>query len=257
MVSATADFFDEAGVKKQLTYYPEYGRYCTFFFEDIDSRVSALVSGGMEFRVPEDDELLDPEDPLRVDKTRPASIPDMVVPDQKFIIRWYQVPARYLSSPNSYLIKYKGFINQWSFVGKIIGSLLYMGSKILRFYTPPQYAPGPQPPLFDGFTDLHAGTFFAEQLCDIELHFIYTMRKRNLGNPPDPNSIPALERPNPNWIDGPHNWMPHFQTRRYFYVHASTEPANDYAHWQPYYFSIPHQILFQDPDVPGQVVVIP
>jgi hypothetical protein len=251
MAAIRGNFFDIDGTEKQLWYYPEYGRYTSFFFEDYESRVNASVAGGMEFRRP------GPEDPgAIVDGTRPASIPDMVIPDQKLIIRWYQVPSRYLSSPRSFLIRYKGFINQWTFCDRAIGSLLYLGPKIIRFYTPPQFVPSAQPPAFDGFLDLHKGSFFAEPLVDIELQFIYTMRVRNItGADPDPDAIPLVERPNRNWLDAPHNWMPYFQTRRYFYAHATTRPPTAYAGWVPYYLSIPHQILFQDPDVAALITL--
>jgi hypothetical protein len=50
--------------------------------------------------------------------------------------------------------------------------------------------------------------------------------------------------------------MPHFNSKRFFYAHAASIPDLAYTRWVPQYLSVPHQILFQDPDVPGTVITL-
>lgn len=252
MVADALDWYDVDGSRKRLTYYPEWLRFTQPFVEDIDSRISATVGSAMQFLVPSNN-------PPGLDGAVYPGLPDMMIPDVQLKFRWYAVPLRYVMSSNSYLTRYKGFINQsgwvtpWGTFAK--GSLLYLGPKTVRTYTPPQFQALPQ-----GNT-LLAGSFFAQPLVDLELSFIYTTRKRGTRQTTggdltgDPDSVPNEKRPNNNWVDGGHSLMPHFHSKTFHYAHAKTEPANDYARWQPQYRSapLPH-VLFQDPDVPGVII---
>jgi hypothetical protein len=258
MTAATLDFYDTDNTHKRLTYYPEWRRFVQTFVDDVDSRISAAVGSAMAYRVPS-------LTPAGVNGSAPTGIPDMIIPDQKIVLRWYGVPMRYVTSPNSYLLRYKGFINQSDFLGRVRGSLLYFGAKTVKAYYPPQYA---VPAGGDAVT---IGSFGVDPILDLDLSFIFTARRRYAKEAgpgdltTDPDAIPNVERPNNNWVDGPHNWMPHFYTKRFFYVHTKTPDPDppgtppgpaEWAKWVPYYLSVPHEILFQDPDVAGVVVDI-
>lgn len=244
MVPDYREFFDVDGTRRYLRHYPEWLRFVQVFVDDIDSRISFNNGSEMVYRVPSGL-------PANLNNSAFPGIPDMVVPDQKYVLRWYQVPLRYLTSANSYLVKYKGFVNQWTWLnGKLPGSMLYMGCKSVRTYTPPQFLPTNQPLTVDGFTNIMLGSFYSEPLVDLELTFIYTARTVYTSL----DEVPAGELPNRNWIAAGHNLLPHPNTRRYFYAHVRTKDPNDFANQPPYYFSIPHAILFQDPDVSGLVV---
>lgn len=242
MVMDTREWFDFDGTRRYLRYYPEWLRHVQTFVDDLDSRLSASVGSALALRVPSNN-------PPGVDGSAFPGIPDMVVPDQKYVLRWYQVPLRYLTSNNSYLVKYKGTVNQWAtFRDKPPGSLLFMGAKSVKTYTPPQFLPTQQPTAVDGFMNVLQGSFFAEPLVDFELTFYYTARRVLTAD-----QIPDVERPNKNWIADGFNAAPHFHSKKFFYAHAKTDQKNDYANWVPQYLSIPHAFLFQDPDVPGLV----
>lgn len=250
MVAIPVDFYDVDGSRKRLTAHPEWLRFVQTFVDDVDSRISASVGSAMVYRAKSFAGVVGGPDGAMF-----TGIPDMIVPDQRVMLRWFAVPMRYVTSPNSYLLRYKGFINQTPFLGRVKGSLLYLGAKTLRAFTPPRFAVPPQG------DPLLAGSFYSEPLLDLELSFIFTARRRFAPEAApgdftlDPDSMNGNEMPNKNWIDGPHNWLPHFATKRYFYAHAKTAPnPNDYAKWVPYYLSVPHEILFQDPDVPGVVI---
>lgn len=247
MVADYREFFDVDGTRKYLRYYPEWLRYLQILIDDVDSRIAFSNGSQMRFRVPS-------AIPAGADFSAFPGIPDMVVPDQKYVLRWYMVPLRYLRSSNSYLVKYKGHVNQWTWLdGKLPGSMLYMGCKSVKTYTPPQFLPTQQPSEIDGFTNILNGSFYSEPLVDLELTFIYTARETYTSL----DDVPAAETPNRNWIAKGHNLLPHPQSRKFFYAHQDdgrgrTPP--DYTGWVPYYRSIPHAILFQDPDVAGIVV---
>lgn len=241
------DFYAENGSRRRLTYYEEWRRYVQPLWHAIDSRVSASVGFAMVFRAPS-------AAGGTPDGDTYTAVPDVLLNDMGLKLRWFQVPLRYLTSDNSYLTRYRGYINQFPFLGKVRGSLLYAGVDVLKTYTPPQFLPANTA---DPFLQ---GTFEQAVLADLELSFIFTARRRyapesgpgDLTN--DPDAIPNAERPNNNWVDGPHNWLLHWASKRFHYAHAKTTVANDYAKWVPTYLSVPFELLWQDPDVVGVVV---
>lgn len=253
MTSAQLTWYDEDDFPWLLTYKPEWLRYVQWFVDDVDSRVSASVGSVMRYLVPSGD-------PAGVNDTVYTGIPDMIVPDQKVVARLFAIPARYLTSTNSYLLRYKGYVNQYDWNGFPRGSLLYLSTRVIRAYTPPQFTPREQERILGqgggAFVNALAGSFAAEPLVDVELSYIYTARElRDAANEP-----PALKHPNRNWVTSGHALQPHFQSRQFLYAHTGATAAAgppDYSTWNPQYPSCAHEILWQDPDVLGVNVPLP
>jgi len=237
-------FYDTDGTQKRLYHYEEWKRFTFKRFAAPDIRVSATQAGAMRFRAPGH----------AVDNTPLDSVPDMVVPDTVLTIEWYGVPIRYLSHPSSFLGNYVGFINQVEWQGWPAGSLLYMGYDVMRTYNQSEFIPavvspeqalGPNnAPVVDPEDSELAGTFGSNVCVDVALQFILTYRTAGV-------EIGDHLITNPNWLAKGHNLLPHFQTRKFFYATAAKDALADR---QPSYFSIPHQILFQDPANASTVV---
>jgi hypothetical protein len=248
----SVDFFGRNGERKRLYHYPEWLRFCHRFLKVFDSRVSASVASAMQFWAP---------GVANVHNVTFTGIPDM-----KWRWRWYGVPERYVSSPNSYLVKLRSHVNQTEFFRKPRGSLLYVGCDTLRTYMPTQFAPAEG---VEGFDDEDTvaldGSFASEILLDLELTFVLTARgdlevQRVPGVPYDatnPLGVPPEVIPNKNWVPAGHNLAPHFNTKRFYYVHSTASKADgtpDYDKWHPQYPSWAFEAIFQDPDVPELLV---
>jgi hypothetical protein len=219
------NFVDEDGVSRKLNYYKEWLRYAHYVPQARDSFISATIGAAMKFDAPGES---------KVHNSPYTGVPSFVVPDVDILFNWYHVPIRYLDSANSYLVKYRGYVNQAAFNGWPRASLLYLGAKTTNTYTPPVFRARPQGEA------VHAGTFAAEKLVDLQLHLVRTIRST-------PAPPPPADLPNPNWIAEGHNLMPHLLTRRFFYAHADF-PDTDKSKWVPSYLSVPFEVLFQDPD---------
>lgn len=246
-------FYDEADARFRLYYYQEWLRYCTYSASALDTRVRATIRSGMRFRAPGLSHA-----GLPVDGAPCDSIPDFAVPDSLLTITWMGVPQRYITSPTSFLKKYRGRINQTEFTNGVdstwpAGSLLYQGYTVAKTYTQqPTFVPVP----FDEATsNFYEGTFAASRLVDLQLMFIDTTR--------EPGVEPAVgSTPNRNWIAAGHNLLPHFPTKKFLYVTSQgginvADDAAGQASWVPSYLSIPFEILFQDPDIAAGQNVIP
>jgi hypothetical protein len=150
---------------------------------------------------------------------------------------WYGVPRRYLDSPNSYLLQYRGFINLRDFAVSQTttfkkGSLLYLGCETVRTYVPPRFElTGAEDPQF-------SGTFSAETLVDLSLTFIHTTRTTSY--PPAPAEIVRG-----SWLPYGHNLLGHVPTRGFYYASGAYKDVNLRV---PSYLAIPLELIFQDPD---------
>jgi hypothetical protein len=221
-------YFEDDGTPVPATWAREWERYTDFEVQSLDSWVEARSGQMMVFRTQSGD---------KPNTLQYQAGPRMQLPDGLFKIRWYGVPYRFISSPKSYIRKFRGRINQTEFKAQghtfAKGQLLYTGYTSAR-YTPPV-------PMLDEFTE---GLFSTEKLCDIELNFLETDR---VG---DDLPLPA----NPNWIAGGWNLLPHLPTKGFFYatVALKDEPAGyDAAHpeeWTPTFHSFPLELLATDPD---------
>jgi len=211
-------WYDETGASHTYTSAPEWTRYTTYEFIPQNDSVTAQI-GNMIFA------------------SGPVSGRGFVSPIKQFMpngivkFMWRQVPFRYVESSNSYLNRWRGYINQQSWYGWPKGSLLYV-NYTPRMYTPPvpeedQFAPG---------------VFSTEKLCDIEFIFMYTSR-----NTTDTISAPS----NKNFVTAGWNLLPSLNTDRLFH-YALTKPNPSLSISQtPSWYSAPFDELFYDPDATG------
>jgi len=261
MDSRFETFYDRDDRPHGVYYYPEWLRFVQRFTKAMDSRVSASVAGALQYYAPG----------TPADKVMVTGIPDMMIPDVEWRWRWYGVPARYLNSPDSWLLKLRGYVNQNDFAGITRGRLLYLGVDTVRTYVPTQFSPAPAAA---GEVDARdraalAGSFASDILLDLELIFIRTDRGSKLDvsfdpanpyNPENPMNVPDSVLANRNAIPAGHNLMPHFNTKRFYYAHALGPPVAgplvtpDVTKWVPRYPSWSFACLFCDPDVPEQVI---
>lgn len=155
-------------------------------------------------------------------------------PRSTIIFTWFQVPESYVTSANSYLERYQGFINQNAFYNNRwpVGSLLYETYRVPRRYVPPVPA------------TVRAGDttrFTTDKLCDVELVFTKVVRTSS--------SVPILSSVNRSWLPYGHNLLPWFGDRKFYYaVYPKQTDLNDTAYWKPTYDSVPFELLFQNPD---------
>lgn len=251
LFKVSVDYFDEDGDRRRLYHYREWLRYVSRHTRFVDTRVSASVASSMMFRAPG---LAAPFD--GIDNTPFTGIPDMVIPDTLLIFTWYGVPERYVNHPDSYLVKYRGYINQLPWYKWRAGQLLYEGCDVLRTYIQPEFLPA----LFGGDRVLGAGgvdvadpeeaeltgTFGANRVVDVQITVRLTTRTSQV-------VIPVSELPNGNWLAAGHNLLPHFQSRRFFYANAN---QTDVTKRVPTYLSVPFEILWQDPAFPENIIAI-
>ncbi len=168
-------------------------------------------------------------------------MPRMFLNNQQISWTWFNVPFDpYISSPNSYLKRFRGRINQtlWQFWGP--GELLYLGYSLRRYTPPVQKIVLINNP--NGGAD--KAIFSAQKYCDITLSFLETYR------PTDDQFVPAAK----NWVGGKntasHNNLPICIDRNYFHYAAmkdKTTPGDPFL-YQPSWDSFPIQLLFQNPD---------
>lgn len=209
-------------------YYPEWQRFCDWDFLPLDEYVTQQ-RGGATFSTGTG----------TVPNNSPfQGSPRLFVPNQIFRMLWVGVPLRYVTSPNSYLQKWRGRINQNGWNGPMgptpipagagaffpPGSLLYMG------YKPTKY----QPPIAATYAPYFVGVDYSK-LCNIELTFLYTSRV-GTDLPPQPS--------NRNFVLTGHNDLPYFPKRQFFY----TQFKDNTGTVSPMFYSFPLELLFTDPD---------
>src|SRR5581483_3263460 len=126
-----------------------------------------------------------------------TAMPKMFLNNELIKLTWYQVPMRYYTSPNSYLRRFRGRVNQnaWNttnFGNYAAGELLYLGCNLKRY----------TPPLANAVYVLQPGLDDFVKYCNLEIMLLYT--KRPLGAGP-------LHAPgNDNYVVGGHNLNPYF-----------------------------------------------
>ncbi len=167
-----------------------------------------------------------------------SGFPRIVIPKATVTLTWFEVPFDYILSANSTLVEFVGRINQLDWFGWDAGTLLYVGSKVLRRYTPP---------FPDRTTSAGGGaTFSTSKLMDIALTFEETVREtpsaptHGAGNT---NTTVA----NRSYVIAGHNLQPWFgsaNTAKGFYYAGQVGDVKT-----PVFDSAPMQLLFTDPDV--------
>jgi hypothetical protein len=248
--------YDKADTPYTFTYATEWLRFCTFNLTPINQFISAQ-QGQMRFRAS------GTGGAVRPDTVQYQDAPKMYLPDSALTVRWYEVPYRYLTSPNSYLRNFIGHINQqdWgelpvttglapTFGPYKAGSLLYHGAKPTAIYS--NVVPDP------GLLAFNKTNGFARSLlCDLELAFTYTAR--TIGTPS--LNTPDFSTVNRNWIVAGHNLLPWLTTRLFYY--ATTEDTTsaitmaDKTKWFPTFNSFPFSLFFTDPDAGGSPALNP
>lgn len=236
MIQQEVQFYETDGTRWRLFYYPEWSRYVRRESKAMDSRVSAQQGSAMHFRAPAQFFA-----GRQIDGVPFGGIPDMVIPDVALTLTWYAVPARYVEHPDSFLLKYRGRINQSDWNGYAKGSLLYVNVDTIRSYTQLTYTPADAEDV--GATQ--AGSFANELMYDLALHFIRTTRDPGMDYTDE--EVLDVVRPHANYVVAGHNLLPHFPSRKFFYATGAPFRGADNTFWVPSYFSVPFEILFQDP----------
>lgn len=248
LVRQSIDFDTPAvGVRKRLYYYREWLRFLRIEARATDTRVSASQGSAFHFRAPGAFYA-----GQQIDGIPYAAIPDMMVQDENLTLSWYGIPARYLEDSRSFLVKYRGFINQFDFWNWPKGSLLYLNVDTIRSYTQLTFTPAGAE---DVAYEEQVGTFAHERMVDLALHFIWTTREPGI----DYTNVDVLNaiRSNPNYLPAGHNLFPFFPDRKYYYATAAPfEAVPDKINHVPAYFSVPFEILFQDPTRPENLILI-
>lgn len=215
---ASVDWTDTDGSAESNTYAAEWLRYTDWEYLPRVELITAQ-QGQMVLR--------------RGDASEPngntfPGMPQLRLASSTIIARWFHVPYRYVTSSNSYLVRFQGRINQSTWNDHAAGSLLFDSFRVKR-YTPP----------FPDANNVVGAAVFADKLCDIELVFQKVYR-----------TTPSAPTPsNTNWIAAGHNLMPWFTDRQFYYA-TSFDKNNtaDATKWYPPYLSAPFQLLFTDPD---------
>jgi hypothetical protein len=167
-----------------------------------------------------------------------AGMPRVFMPNTILKVTWYQVPYRYVTSPNSFFRQYLGRVNQKQWLNFYPGEMLYLN------YTPIIYQP-PNPDQVGWF----AGIFSQEKWCDVELTFLVTTREgRKLPQGVNIPGHPELSDINPNWVIDGHNLQPWLGAPGDFFYATVSNVAGQTA-GRPLWLSGPiPEILFTDPD---------
>lgn len=225
---------DIAGSTQQAQYYPEWRRFCSFTQKPMDDWI-ARQNLTAYYKTSDNSE--------PGSSTQPAQFMGqqrLLMPDYELILRWDGVPMRYLTSSNSYLNKFRGFVNQnpWSGPNEMTqlpsqvgntftygaGSLLYDGCDIIDSYPPvvPFIWPG-------GVADYG-------KLCDFALRFRWTTRVTQKAPTKSGNTV---------WTGW--NSLPYFPNGLFYAAYNKDLAGNIF----PMFPSFPVELMFTDPDAPG------
>jgi hypothetical protein len=234
ITASTYDFYSFTGAAYRLRAFNEWQRFTHYTTVARDTYVQATAGSHMRFRSTINGSVNPPF----------TGVPEMLMPDSTVTLFWYGVPQSYIDSTSSYLIAYRNTINYGSFMHWEQASLLYLGFSVLKTYTPPQFVANE-----DETDEVFVGSFNRDRLNDLALTFIHTKRTTQ-------ETVAAADRPNSNWLAEGHNLLPHFATRKFYYATHAPNADTDKTKWQPYYLSVPHQVLFQDPDVDGIITAL-
>lgn len=237
--SVSGSWFKKDGTSESFTYAPEWVRYTDYdYFPQNSSTIQGQQGSMSLFGVPS------------VANPPPFSSPPwMWLPDMLLKIRWFQVPYRYIISPNSYIAptdnrNWRGRVNQNWFWNWPPGSLLYMSYSVQK-YTPPTFDIGTYPSYTGtlGTGKILIGNLINyERLCDIELTFLYTNRYRS-GTITTPT--------NGNYIPAGHNVLPNLADNKFYYATRNAVGGAADVNNPPPWFSFPLEALFSDPDSSG------
>jgi hypothetical protein len=187
--------------------------------------------------------------------------PNIFLQNQLIKMTWRQVPYRFITSPNSYIQKAIGRINQNSFFIWLPGQLLYLNYKC-KPYTPPVGQIVKQFLLNNAPTDTVAYLPQIQnvgQLVDIEFTFMLTTRTLASGDDPKTyiNNLGGTWYNNWIYKQG-HNLLPYYFDRLFHYVGCAVKVGGvvSPSAGRPSFFSFPFELLFTDPDTTGNTAFI-
>lgn len=175
-----------------------------------------------------------------------SGFPRIVVPKATVTVNFYQVPFDYLLSDNSTLVEYVGRINQNDWYGWDAGSLLYLGCKVLRRYTPP----------FPSVVASDGGLSFDQsKLMDVQLIFEETVREQdNIPSYGAGNTSTTIA--NLSYVRAGFNLAPFLGGRQEVSTNTFVNVARGFYYAgtanddkSPVFDSAPFGRLFTDPDV--------
>ena len=211
-------YYDDGGIQRTATVVNEWQRFVDYGRFPIND-FATFQQGQMVFQTTGIDQLS-----TRANGSKYPAMPKIFLPNSLIKLIWYGVPHRYITSPNSYLSRYVGRVNQNAFADWQSGQLLFMNANPTRYQMP-------IPPALAGIS-----TFSTTKLCNIEMTFLMTSRVS-----PD---APALA-PNRSWVTAGHNLLPWFKDRRFHYAHGQDNVATNQV---PSWLSFRFELLFCDPD---------
>ena len=167
-----------------------------------------------------------------------AAMPRIFLPNSTYTITWYYVPIRLIISAASYILRWRGRINQNRFIGPDglefePGELLYLNFS-QKMFTPP----------IQNLVDLggESKIVSTEKFAHITLTFLFTRRKLF--------SAPAVAPTNLNHVVGGHNLMPWSDGN---FRYAETQDTAGVSTKRPTWLSAPFETLFTDCDSPNGV----
>lgn len=204
---------------KPFIYYPEWQRYLDVNVQTQNDNITGQ-QGTMAFE----------STTVGIDLHTLQSGARMYLPNEIITYTWFGVPYRYMTSSKSYINRWRGRINQNSFLGPGgqvfgVGSLLYLSASPMK-YTPsvPKLVTG------ENGTDI----FSSDKLCNIVFTFLATYRTATDLKPANANK---------NYVQGGHTLLPYLPDRKFHYAVSST------ADKTPAFLSYPMELLFTDPDL--------
>lgn len=209
-------YVDIGGTTRTYQYAQEWLRYTRIIISQMDADRITAEEGSFQYNSNAT------VNGVAINGTSFMGHPTMPLMNSTVLVSWYEVPYNYVVSPNSYLTRWRGRINQTAWRGYPAGSLLYDG------FTADVYS-SPFPAFGLDEMDLGGNPIL---LCDIQLKFVMTNRKLD-------GSLNAAVL-NGNCIASGHNLLPYFPNRKFYYAAS--------AAGVPSFWSFPIELLFTNPD---------
>jgi hypothetical protein len=181
--------------------------------------------------------------------------------NQMLKVWWYQVPYRYIYSLNSYIRQAIGRINQYPWYWWDAGQLLFLNYNVNPYISPfPQYD---KPFSGRGLPQAFETVVNQSLLVDIELDFLVTTRQLAAADGGAANVIAKFPQVawQMNWLIAHHNLMPYWADNQFHYVGRGVDSINlnpphadNASAGTPPFLSFPFELLFTDPDTPGNTI---
>ena len=220
----------------------EWNRYTDFDLQSTENYVSSQVGSGKFVT----SGIMARQGLPDANNAQPMIAPRIFLPDEVLELIWYQVPLRLITSPASYLRRWRGRVNQnalsWPSGVYTPGSVLYVNFKQKK-YQPP--VPNQVQNQFGDPT-----TFSTEKLCDITMRFLLTNRyvpDIPATAPANRNCVLGAVDPNTGLWNGGHNALPWLTDRQFHFSVGNVAAGSSTMSYVPFQ-SAPLELLFTDCD---------